>query len=964
MNQFSNSSIRPKTLSEIRNKVSQIKPIIKSAIKPAATAQRTLDGAEANPNTQDRDVLRKATDEVMAALAGRPVFPSRPYIQPAMRAEVQQTGDDAEDIEADEAHTAVESIDSGSEDAPTKPAVHVEQERKEDSSTDAPLTEPKATPRPAMPVRPPVWSRPQIKPIRPASQQPIKQAGQAKQEEANHTDERGMSSAEGLASTQLSEDERPTMAQTSTQNPDKPKITPKHRPGMPPPPLPRLNIKPAIRPATPQPELAPQASEKLDAIQAEGATVLNLETPAIPPSPMVFNVEENDKQSALAESSDHQEEPETDLIQSSLQGGETITVADTPVTDDAFPGTQTSVAKAVEVAFSPYTLGDYQVGEECLIFDDGEDVIRVTATQVYVAFLCGETNGKGCGFCLAWTTRSGKQCNKVIPMTRVVADWSSLLGELGDEGLFVLSPRHFKGYLLEACSRAELPEVRLITQIGFLPLNPEVPLGAYGFMMPSGAILPVDSQLGQVNAKSLRYRPPFEHPALGAYAASGTHAQWKEGIAPAEGNVLAVFCTCAVLASVMLQVSGGENCGFHMHGLSSSGKSTAGQVGMSVLACAADPQSSHKPTTFGSWSATDNGRELLAACASGSAMFLDELDSTPKGMSITIYPLLNGSGKVRMRSAGGMSTQYFWRLLALSTGEVSLYERMMREPQREVMLGELSRFLDIPVDNLPRDSSLSVEQAQSLAQALKQRSGEVYGTACTALVQNLFATYATLGELSAALLEVIEIAHVELCSHLAARRPLRAAHKRAVRHFALVLAVGRWAADGVLPFSVAAIERAVFSVAEAWFDNFPSLNEEDRLQDSVRAYLREQRENVVSTASSSESAQHGRVPKILLHDGRLYMAPDSFHQACGDLPVVKAGKLLERVGVLHRHGGEGQKVKMTVWPSLFRSLRYYALDAARLLGARELADLVSGVQNSAAAQDDYDADGLPPAPVL
>jgi hypothetical protein len=622
------------------------------------------------------------------------------------------------------------------------------------------------------------------------------------------------------------------------------------------------------------------------------------------------------------------------------------------------------VATAIEEAFRPYVLGDFQVDEECLIYDDGEDVIRVTATQVYVAFLCGETNGKGCGFCLTWTTRSGKQCTKVIPMTRVVADWSHLLGELGDEGLFVLSPRHFKGYLLEACSRAELSEVRLITQIGFFALNPEVPEGEYGFMLPSGAILPVESQLGQVNAKSLRYRPPFEHPALGAYAASGTHAQWKEGIAPAEGNVLAVFCTCAVLASVMLQVSGGENCGFHMHGLSSSGKSTAGQVGMSVLACAADPQSSHKPTTFGSWSATDNGRELLAACASGSAMFLDELDSTPKGMSITIYPLLNGSGKVRMRSAGGMSTQYFWRLLALSTGEVSLYERMMREPQREVMLGELSRFLDIPVDNLPRDSSLSVEQAQSLAQALKQRSGEVYGTACTALVQNLFATYATLGELSAALLEVIEIAHVELCSHLAARRPLRAAHKRAVRHFALVLAVGRWAADGVLPFSVAAVERAVFSVAEAWFDNFPSLNEEDRLQDSVRAYLREQRENVVSTASSSESAQHGRVPKILLHDGRLYMAPDSFHQACGDLPVVKAGKLLERVGVLHRHGGEGQKVKMTVWPSLFRSLRYYALDAARLLGARELADLVSGVQNSAAAQDDYDADGLPPAPVL
>lgn len=624
-----------------------------------------------------------------------------------------------------------------------------------------------------------------------------------------------------------------------------------------------------------------------------------------------------------------------------------VTVAEALVAEEPFPGTILPVAKAVDAAFAPHQLGHFIVGEDCLTFDDGDESVQVTATQTYVAFLCSETNGKGHGFCLAWKNRNGKACSKVITMPRVMADWNALLGELGDEGLFVLSPRHLKSYLMEACSRALLPEVRLITEIGFFPLNPEDPDGAYGFMLPSGAILPVESELAQVKAEDLRYRPPFEHKALGAYTVAGTHAQWKEGVAPAEGNVLLVFCTCAVLASVMLKVSGGENCGFHLHGLSSSGKSTAGQVGMSVIGCAADPQSSSKPTTFGSWSATDNGRELMAACASGSAMFQDELDSSPKGTSITIYPLMNGSGKVRMRSAGGLSTQHFWRLLVLSTGELSLYERIMREPQREAMLGELLRFLDIPVDNLPRDPSLTVEQAQVLAQTLKRRSGEIYGSACVAFVQWLFNHYQTQRELRDALLSAIEVAHAELCGHLEARRPLRAAHKRAVRHFALVLAVGRWAADGVLPFSVAAIERAVFAIAEAWFDNFPSLNEEDRLLDSIRRYLRDQRENIVSTATTTEAQQAGRVPKILWHDGRLYIAPEGFLQACGDMPMVKAGKVLDRLGVLYRHSGEGQKVKMTIWPSLFRNQRYYALDTSRLFGERELAELISAGSNDA-----------------
>lgn len=756
-----------------------------------------------------------------------------------------------------------------------------------------------------------------------------------------------------------------------TLNPEKPKITSTYRPGMPRPPMPRPNvkplktgIKPAIRPAVAVAEPVTQPPENLKPAQGEATSTLevvvadNLPVQATVselPEPEVPAVSEQ------PQPSEHQEEEALEVAEPPTLVGEPIIVADPLVVDEVFPGTPRAAAQSVEAAFTAHKQGAFTVGEDCLTYEDDKETVQVTATRVHVAFMCSEANGKGHGFCLTWLNRNGKECSKVITMPRLVSDWNPLLGELGDEGLFILSPRHLKLFLLETCSRATLPEVRLITEIGFFPLNPDDPDGAYGFMLPSGAILPVDAGLGQVKAGELRYRAPFEHKALGAYQVAGTHEEWKAGVAPAEGNALVVFCTCAVLGSVMLKVYGGENCGFHLYGLSSTGKSTAAQVGMSVLGCAADPQSSSKPTIFGSWSATDNGREIMAACASGAAILMDELDSCPKGASVTVYPIMNGVGKVRMRGTGSMAQQHTWRLLALSTGELSLYERIMREPQREAMLGELSRFLDIPVDNLPRNGALTVEQAQALALQLKKRSGEFYGSACVAFVQWLFAQYPTQGLLRAALLQAIDSAQAELIAHLAPRRHLRPAHKRAIRHFALVLAVGRWAADGILPFSIAAVERAVLVMVEAWCDNFPSLTDEDRVLDGFRAYMRDQRDVVVCTDSATEEEQRGRAPKILLHEGRLYMAPECFQQACGELPVVKVGKILDRLGILHRHGTDGQKVKMTMWPSLFRSQRYYALDANHLLGERELAELMGGAADSVSADhhDEMDLGEIP-----
>jgi putative DNA primase/helicase len=601
-------------------------------------------------------------------------------------------------------------------------------------------------------------------------------------------------------------------------------------------------------------------------------------------------------------------------------------------------GALTPAAVAVQEAFKEQTVGAFRVGADFLSFVDEDDqAFQITANHVSVSFICRDAGGNRWTFCLNWKTPDGKNRWKLIPVPRLVSDWPALLAELSNEGLFVQmnGVRQFRSYLSLACGSADLPKVRLVTEVGFFPLNPEQPEGAFGFMLPSGAILPEGATVEET-----RYLPPFDHPALAAYGSAGDGEEWKRQVARAERNVLVVFGAAAGLAATMLQVSGSENCGFHLHGLSSSGKTTACQVGMSVWGCAADPQATHKPTLFQTWAATNNGREVMAASCSGGPMFLDEIGSMPQGLALAIYPLLNGRGKTRMTEYGGMRPQHTWRVLVLSTGEISVFERVMQEPQRQAMMGELVRFPEIPTDNTPRDLSLTPEQAQELALDLKHLCAENYGTAGPEFIRSLMASFSTLSELRTALLEVIEDAYQYLCAALSARRPLLAPHKRALRHFALVLAVGRWAAESALPFSEESVNYAVVSVAQAWIDEFPILTEHDRLLDDLRSYIIDQKFNLVNTATSSESAMGGRVPTILLHDGKFHFSPDRFQQACGDMQYKKAAKVLENLGALHRHENEGHKVKMTMWPNVFRGQRYYAIVASKVFGADELADLV------------------------
>ena len=81
---------------------------------------------------------------------------------------------------------------------------------------------------------------------------------------------------------------------------------------------------------------------------------------------------------------------------------------------------------------------------------------------------------------------------------------------------------------------------------------------------------------------------------------------------------------------------------------------------------------------------------------------------------------------------------------------------------------------------------------------------------------------------------------------------------------------------------------------------------------------------------------------LVLHDGKLCFSPVRFEQAVGKMNAKAAGKLLDRLGILHRHDGDGQhKTKLTVKALAIEGERYYAVYANRLLSAEQLVELLA-----------------------
>lgn len=222
-----------------------------------------------------------------------------------------------------------------------------------------------------------------------------------------------------------------------------------------------------------------------------------------------------------------------------------------------------------------------------------------------------------------------------------------------------------------------------------------------------------------------------------AYGQAGTLEEWQNHVAAfCRGNHLLVLASSAAFVPPLLRLTGMDNIGVHFRGPSSTGKTKLLKVAASVWG---DPRH-----YINSWRTTDNALETLAAARNDALLTMDELGSLlPSSAGDATYLLGNGQGKGRMRADASARPVTKFRLVFLSSGEISLNQLLGQANQRS-MAGHEVRFLDLKAD---AGAGMGIIQSlhcfgssKEMVDHLDAASHRFYGTPIRAFLTRLLAT--------------------------------------------------------------------------------------------------------------------------------------------------------------------------------------------------------------------------------
>lgn len=313
-----------------------------------------------------------------------------------------------------------------------------------------------------------------------------------------------------------------------------------------------------------------------------------------------------------------------------------------------------------------------------------------------------------------------------------------------------------------------------------------------------------------------------------SYLQKSTLATWQQQLSRyCVGNSRLAFSVSAAFAGVLLQILGDESGGFHLRGDSSLGKSTAQH-----MACSVWGNRNFKKT----WRATITGLEVTAAMYNDGLLVLDEIgQADPKDIGETVYMLANGQGKNRGAKTLIPRSLLEWRLLFLSSGEISLSQHML-SGGKTIKAGQELRLVDIPGDTESGHGLLETlhqfSHAKDLVEHINQQSLNHFGTAGEAFLNKLTPTA---HQLSETLQQQRQQLVNELVPQGSGSQVLRVASR-----FALVAIAGELATTyGVTAWPQGEAKKAVKACFDAWLKARGSVDnlEKEYLLNQVKAFL-------------------------------------------------------------------------------------------------------------------------------
>ena len=545
------------------------------------------------------------------------------------------------------------------------------------------------------------------------------------------------------------------------------------------------------------------------------------------------------------------------------------------------------------------------------VFLDKNDPIFISG-PCWVTALTRSNQSSDWGYVIHWIDHDGNEQYKAFPMHRVMDSSCTIAMDLSSMGLKIIpsQQRRLRDYI----AGFDLPtEMRLqsVSKLGWLNNNSESPV----YVLP-------EKSIGMGTQEEIIFQPEEHSPTINTMSVRGNIEQWKQFVAkPCEGNPILVFSICAALAAPILKYANLESGGFHIYGSSSKGKTTALQVAASVWGCGSDPAVSEN-TFISRWNTTGNALEGTAAAHNDGLLALDEMGTCDaKDFGKVIYDLLGGQGKRRMNKNSTLKEQKSWRILALSTGEISTRQKI-EESGRIMHTGQGVRMLDIPINDgvlIDAHNKLPAEFINDL----KKYTGRFYGITGRKFIESLVSMEADVQALRQNIQDRINIIQNQL-SH---NRTLETYQQRVIQRFAAVITAGHLAVEfGLLPLNKDEITKSGLSLISNW------LGDDSNTPEPVRA-IRQLKDFVISNRDyrfkKADDYSINTGPKNIIGffhtingENLILFTKSGFQEACPGFDLKTVLKELKSSGHLkHESGKLMYKFKLNALPRTY----YYAV---------------------------------------
>ncbi|BDN89189.1 hypothetical protein KAM471c_30040 [Aeromonas caviae] len=535
--------------------------------------------------------------------------------------------------------------------------------------------------------------------------------------------------------------------------------------------------------------------------------------------------------------------------------------------------------------------------------DDARQELVPISSPVRVLAETADEHGRGYGRLLEWQDSAGRVRRWAMPVRSLVPrNGEEVFSALLDAGLPFISLDHKRklaAYLM-ACQ----PERRItcVERTGW-----------YGraYVLPQGSMGP---DADGVILQTAGY-------AANDFTERGTLAEWQQGVAGlAVGNSRLCFALSLAFAAPLLSLVGMEGGGFHLKGESTDGKTTIMKAAASVYG---------NPDRYSqTWRATGNAIEGNASRRNDALLCLDELgelDGREAGQ--VAYMLANGQGKGRSKQDGELRERKAWRLLFLSTGELSLEDHAASAGQR-TQAGMEVRTIQIPSDTGQHGAFEwlhGMAGGRTFADTLKANADHQHGTAFRTYVEALAGDLEAHSERLRA--EIKRIA-AELTPHGAGNQV-----GRAINRFALVAAAGELATRlGVTGWPEGEAIRAVRVCLKAWLAERGHLgNKEDAATlAQIRAFMRahqytrfvdvsDPNHRPANVVGYRRNPRHGTSDEL-----EFWVDPSGWVEITSGRDAKKAAKLSAKAGYLL--GGEGRYQLLRPLPTGKRARVYVLTD--------------------------------------